>query len=391
MKKNKKKKKNKLKKVLIVFGIILLVVIVVLLYKIYGTIFREVEVNNNKSVAYSNRLIQEVYDENNNSLVCDLTLNNNLAFFYSEGNDKVKNELKTYLNTDKDTLINNYNNIYKRYRFANRRVAYGNSLWINNNTDDCSKESKETARKLNFDIKNRDFNNNTKNEINNWIKKKSHGKVNNAIEDDIDNIQSILVSTLYFNEKWMEEYEDEDIETETFHGTKGDTKETFLYSEEEIYLEDTTSKGFMKPYKDEGLYFIGIIPKENYTIKDINIESLMNSRKNTKVNVSIPEFEYEQTIDLKDLLSKMSINNIFKPGNLDSIAKDLYVYKFIQKNYIKVDRTGTEAFSVTFDLNMQWGAISSGNYVYLDEPFVFMIYDDTIDQVLFIGNVNNIK
>lgn len=387
----KKKKEKKSKKIFIILGVIVLLVIGILLYRIYGTIFREVEVNNNKSISYSNRLLQEIYDKDNNSLVCDLTLNTNLAFFYSEGNEKVKNELQSYLNIDKDTLISNYNSIYDRYRFANKRVAYGNSLWINDNTEDCSKESKITAKELHFDIKHRSFNNNTKNEINRWIKKKSHGKVKNAIDEDISSSQSILISTLYFNEKWKEKYEDKDIITETFHGTLGNTQQEFLSSEEEIYLEDNTSKGFMKPYKDDGLYFVGVIPKENYSLEDINIESLMKHRRNAKVQVRIPEFEYEQTIDLEELLKKMNINSIFERGNLDSIASDLYVSKFIQKNYIKVDRKGTEAFSVTYTINSQWSNISSAKEVYLDKPFIFMIYDDTIDQVLFIGNVNNIK
>ena len=384
------KKKKKLKKILIILGVIVLVTIGILLYRNYGTIFKEVEIKDNKSINYSNKLIQEIIDQENNSLLCDLTLNTNLAFFYSEGNKKVKDELNTYLNTDKDTLINNYNKIYERYRYANKRVSYGNSLWINKDTDDCSKESKLTANKLHFDIKNKKFNNNTKNEINKWIKKKSHGKVNNAI-GEIDNAQSVLVSTLYFNEKWAEKYEESDIHSETFYGSLGNTTETFLSSEEEIYLEDETSKGFMKPYKDEGLYFVGIIPKDEYTLKDINIENLMKNRKDTSVSVKIPEFEYEQTIDLKEVLKKMNINSIFKVGNLDSIAKDLYVDEFIQKNYVKVDRKGTEAFSVTVDINMQWGEVANMNTVYLDQPFIFMIYDDTIDQVLFIGNVNNIK
>ncbi len=387
----KNKNKKKLKKVLIILGVIVLVIIGILIYRIYGTIFREVEINDNKSITYSNKLIQAVYDKDKNALICDLTLNTNLAFLYSGGNEKVKNELKSYLNTDKDTLINNYNSIYDRYRFASKRVSYGNSLWINNNTDDCSKEAKETANKLHFDIKNRSFNNNTRNEINRWVKKKSHGKVKEAIDSDLSNTQSVLVSTLYFNEKWQEKYEDSDIEQETFHGTLGDTRETFLSSEEDIYLEDKTAKGFMKPYKDEGLYFIGIVPKEEYTLKDINVDNLMINRKDTTVSVKIPEFEYEQTIDLKELLKGMNINSIFTRGNLDSIAKDLYVQKFIQKNYIKVDRKGTEAVSVTVEITAQWSDISTTNYVYLDEPFIFMIYDDTINQVLFIGNVNNIE
>ena len=64
-----------------------------------------------------------------------------------------------------------------------------------------------------------------------------------------------------------------------------------------------------------------------------------------------------------------------------------------KKNYIKVDRKGTEASSITKAMNHQWG-IEVGEpevkVVKLDRPFIFVIYDSSIEQVLFIGNVNNV-
>ena len=227
--------------------------------------------------------------------------------------------------------------------------------------------------------------------MNKWIKRRSHGKIKEAIEDDISNAQSVLISTLYFNEKWNSEYEESDIEPGTFYGTKGNQEATFLSSEEEIYLEDSTAIGFMKPYIDEGLYFVGILPLEGNNIKDIDIESLMKTRSDVTVDVMIPEFEYEQTIDFNNVLNNMNIKSIFEQGNLDSIVKELYVSKIVQKNYIKVNRKGTEAFSITDSINSQWADISSTIRVVLDRPFIFMIYDEKIDQVLFIGNVNNIE
>ena len=387
-----KEKNNKKKNILIIILLIAVVIIgAVLLIDNFGSKFQDVEISNNKSIEYSNKLLKEVYDENKNTLVSDITLNTNLAFFYAEGNEKVQNELKNYFVDDDDTIINNLRNINDRYKYAGKKVSYANSLWINSSTDDCSKQSKDTAKKLNYDIKYAKFNDKALNEMNKWIKRRSHGKIKEAIEDDISNAQSVLISTLYFNEKWNSEYEESDIDPGTFYGTKGNQEATFLSSEEEIYLEDPTAIGFMKPYIDEGLYFVGILPLEGNTIKDIDIESLMKTRSDVTVDVMIPEFEYEQTIDFNNVLNNMNIKSIFEQGNLDSIAKDLYVSKIVQKNYIKVNRKGTEAFSITDSINAQWGDISSTIRVVLDHPFIFMIYDEKIDQVLFIGNVNNIE
>ena len=387
-----KEKNNKKKNILIIILLIAVIIIgAVLLINNFESKFQDVEISNNKSIEYSNKLLKEVYDENKNTLVSDITLNTNLAFFYAEGNEKVQNELKNYFVDDNETIINNLRNINDRYKYAGKKVSYANSLWINSSTDDCSKQSKQTAKKLNYDIKYAKFNDKALNEMNKWIKRRSHGKIKEAIEDDISNAQSVLISTLYFNEKWNSEYEESDIEPGTFYGTKGNQEVTFLSSEEEIYLEDSTAIGFMKPYIDEGLYFVGILPLEGNNIKDIDIESLMKTRSDVTVDVMIPEFEYEQTIDFNNVLNNMNIKSIFEQGNLDSIAKDLYVSKIVQKNYIKVNRKGTEAFSITDSINSQWADISSSIRVVLDHPFIFMIYDENIDQVLFIGNVNNIE
>ena len=384
-----KKKKNKI--IIVIIVLILVIASVIILLNKQGTTFTIVKVDNNKSIKYSNVLVKEISEDSKNTLISDLTLNTNLAFFYSQGNEMVKEELNNYFKEEANTLIDNYDKIYTRYKRASKRVAYGSSLWINSKADDCSKEAKEIANKLHYDIKERSFDNKTKNEMNRWIKKKSHGTVKEAIESDIFSKQSILMSTVYFNEIWNEKYDDEDIKKGTFYGAKGEQWVEFLESDENIYLEDETAQGFMKPYKDEGLYFVGIKPKENHTLNEINVDTLMNTRNDVEVSVKIPEFEYEQTIDLKPVLKSMGINSIFEPGNLESLAKDLYVSDIYQKNYIKVNRKGTEAFSLNFSINAQWGAISHMNTVYLDEPFMFMIYDDTINQALFIGKVYNIQ
>ncbi len=384
----KKKKSNKTMKV---FLVLIVLVLVIVLLKKQGTVFKKVQVDNNKSIEYSSVLVKEIRENHKNTLVSDLTLKTNLAFFYSQGNAQVKEELNNYFKEESDTLINNYDKIYTRYKGASKKVAYGTSLWINSKADDCSKEAKKTAKKLHYDMKVRKFNNKTQNEINRWIKKKSHGTVKEGMENDISGDQSVLMSTVYFNEKWNKKYENEDIKDGIFYGTNGEQQVTYLSSDENYYLEDEIAKGFMKPYKDKGLYFVGIKPKNNHTLDEIDVDSLMNKKQNYEVSVKIPEFEYEQTIDLKPVLKSIGINSIFEPGNLESIAKDLYVSDIYQKNYIKVNRKGTEAFSLNVSINTQWGSISGVKTVYLDEPFVFMIYDDTIKQALFIGEVYNIQ
>ncbi len=384
---DKKPKKSK-KPILIPAAVILVIAIIVILFIKVGTSFKEVRVSNNHSVEYSSKLLKEVYDKNTNVLLSDLTLNPGLTFFYKEGNEKVKSELKGYFGLEPELLIGNYNNIHKRYKGAFRKVSFASSIWIKDGSNSISESAKDTAKKLNFETK-ADF---SADKMNKWIKKKSHNKVEGNISDgDLADAHSVIISTLYFNEKWKTKYEKKDIREGTFYGESGDDQVTYLKSDENIYMETTNARGFMRPYKDEGLYFVGMIPNENKTIKDINISELFKNKKPTSVSVEIPEFEYSSDIDFDTVLPKMNVKSIFEYGNLEGIAPQLYVKRVYQMNYIKVDRNGTQAVSVDFNIDKQWGSIVQPRTVFLDKPFIFAIYDETIDQILFIGQVNNIR
>ena len=392
MGKNKKKKSNK--KVLYVLIGLLVIGVIYVVYSYLGTTFKDVRISNNKSIEYSDKMLKSLYNEKENILYSDLTLNPTLTFYYEEGNDSVKNELKDYFNADSETLISNYDQIYQRYKNAYKRVNYAGSFWINSNSNsDISKSSKETADRLHFQLGYKDFTKSSDvNKINRWITKKSHNKVKGDLKtDELSGMHSVILGTLYFNEKWFVPYEPSEVSEGTFNGTKGNQQVTYLTSDENIYLESDTAKGFMKRYKDEGLYFVGIIPKDNHSLQDIDLNELMKSKSSQEVTAKIPEFEYKYEHELTDNLKDIGINSIFKNGNLDNVASNLYVEKILQKNYIRVDRKGTEAFSLNETLTKQWGSVSMPHQVYLDQPFIFMIYDDTIDQVLFVGQVNNVE
>ena len=383
---------KKKSKIIIVLLIILVIGIICVINLFQGTKFKKVTISNNQSINYSSKMLNTLYDENTNILYSDLTINPILTFFYDLGNDKVKSEMNDYFNDKSTTLINNYEKIYDRYKEAYKRVNYSNSYWINKGKTISPKATK-TAEKLNFPINEREFSKeSTVNEINNWITKKSHGKVKGTLkQSEISNAHSVMVGTLYFNEKWQVKYKKEDINEGTFNGTKGNQKVIYLKSEEDIFLENSSAKGFMRPYKDEHLYFIGIIPQEGKDITDVDIEELMKTRRAEKVDVKIPEFEYEYERELNNDFQKLGLKSIYNSGSLNNISKDLYISKIIQKNYIRVDRKGTEAFSYSAVIGKEWAMEAGKNTVYLDQPFIFMIYDDSIEQVLFIGQVNNIK
>lgn len=396
MKKKSKKNQKKEFPILIVVTVLILVVLIssIVIESFLGKELTKVTIQKNLSTAYSTRILDRLETNNENVLLSDLTLNPSLTILYKYGNEKVQEEMKPYFELTPEELVENYNKIYQRYEKAYKIVDYGNSFWIHNKGNAVSKEVKDTAKKeLHFEILEKDFTkNSTVDAMNRWVNSNTHGKIKgNFKQVQIQNLSSMLMGTLYFHEEWDEEYEDEDIEDGTFSGNKGKETVTYLKSTESTYYENDQAKGFMKSYKHEGLSFIGIIPKENNSLKNINLEELLKTKQNAEVLVKIPEFKFTYEMDLVKPLQEMGIKSIFKSGNLDNITKNLYVSEIKQKNFINVDRSGTEAASLTYIGMETRGIATEVKTVYLDQPFIFMIYDNTIDQVLFMGRVNYIK
>ena len=166
-----------------------------------------------------------------------------------------------------------------------------------------------------------------------------------------------------------------------------------MHSEENYYLENEFATGFLKPFKNEKYYFVGILPKEK-GIKEasvLDIEGLLASKKEAIVYVGIPKFTIESSIDLTKLYNNYGIQDIFNNrGNFHQMTdKDTYVSKMYQKEYINIGEYGT------VDSNTKTASLSTRTYdntnykVILNRPFIFLIINAETNEVLMIGNYNN--
>ena len=404
---SKKKKKNNKKnnkystklretKFIIIILIIIVLPFMPSLYNIIhnklfinGTIFNDVVIKDNQSVTYSEKLLKEVSrNTNENIVLSDLSINPSLAYLYSLSSSEAKSEFNNYFNLDSTILNNNYNKINERYKDAYKVINFSNSIWINKDskTINMTSKAKSELNDSNFEVNSISFNKEYE-KINKYIDKNSHGKIKGIKKEDINDTDSLLLGSLYFNEVWKDKYRSKDIETRLFKGTKETKKVSFLSSEDEKYLHTDNAIGFMKKYQAKNLYFVGILPNEGVTFDQVNINDLLDS--NGECDVLFPEFEFEYNVDMKPVLKSLGINKIFAGGALDDFYKDAYVNKVLQKNYIKVNRKGTEAISIKETLSSTWG-VGYHKKVILDRPFMFLIYDSSINQVLFIGRVNNL-
>ena len=211
-----------------------------------------------------------------------------------------------------------------------------------------------------------------------------------------------LYSTIYFQAKWQDEFSASKNTQDTFHAPNGDKTVTFMnkkLAQMNYYYGDKFSAVALSLKNGSRMWFI--LPDEGYTTADVLSDGqymqmvLQQDWENTKwmkVNLSVPKFDINSTIDLKNGLQEMGVTDVFSEvtSNFTGITGDVPIYLTAanQSVRVQIDEEGVKAAAyIEFP-----GATSPEppeeiiDFI-LDRPFIFAITTDSIP--LFMGTVNN--
>ena len=115
------------------------------------------------------------------------------------------------------------------------------------------------------------------------------------------------------------------------------------------------------------------------------------NKRESLVELMIPKFKIESKINLKNILSNLGMEKMFQPSTtgLKGISDGvLFVSDVIQKAFIEVDETGTEAAAATAVIVVNRSSRMPKTVRFVaDHPFLFFIRDLQTNLVLFQGRV----
>lgn len=352
----------------------------------------------------------------NNYLISPYSME--MAFnMLKEGSDNnTKNEIEKVIPTRKMNDIS-----------IKDRVKIANSLFINNEYKNKTKQSftDTLVKNYNAEILYDDFKN--PDAINKWVDTHTDGMIKKLLDDISSDTVLVLINAIAIDVEWSSEFECNKTTSEEF--TKKDNQKINVemmhnnYSTNSYkYLENEDAKGIVIPYKtynsktgnvdnngDKQLEFIGILPN-----KDINsyidnltnekLDDLFKSPKNAsskyEINLSLPRFKYAYRIpNFKEILINMGIKDAFNSEKADftkimdkaDMKNNLYVSEVIHKTYIDLNEKGTKAAAVTAIVIKDAAAIKDDDKETVDikfnKPFIYMIRDSKTKEILFFGTV----
>ncbi len=266
-------------------------------------------------------------------------------------------------------------------------------------------------------------------QINAWVKGKTNDKISNLIKPGklTPFSRLVLVNAIYFKSDWDEPFDSDDTKDTPFWVTPHESVEVPMMFQKNYfnYLENDHLQILELPYKRNELSMIVLLPRERdgllYSVlkqfAQYQHEGLKNLEKTLtqklladwlsklqkqKIKVYLPKFKMTSEFELSNTLKEMGMSEAFNKEAADfsgmaDLPEDekLVISKAIQKTFVEVNESGTEATAATFVEYMAVGA-AAGNYqpppvpiFRADHPFLFLIRHNSTGSILFLGRVVN--
>ncbi|MDR2642696.1 MAG: hypothetical protein LBC74_07870 [Planctomycetaceae bacterium] len=235
--------------------------------------------------------------------------------------------------------------------------------------------------------------------INKWVDKKTNSKIQKLLEKVDPNHNLIAISAIYFLAEWQRKFNKDLTQEEDFTLLNGEKKKVKMMRNKNVsfkYGQGLDSQWLELGYKDKSFSAIVILPNRGVNITDVvakltpdNFNNTVKTLKYRKLDVKLPRFEVTYSTSLKSSLSAAGVKRIFTSGaDLTGItsSQSLVVSDVIQKVFIKVDETGTEAAAATA-IGITTTSMNPvlPQEFFVDRPFVFIVREG--NNILFASKV----
>lgn len=244
--------------------------------------------------------------------------------------------------------------------------------------------------------------------INDWIANKTEDKIKDTLpEGSIDsNTILVLVNAIYFKGQWKHKFDKQDVTEADFYVTEDKKCSVpMMYQEKKFQyasIADDNVKIIELPYNGGDITMVLILPDEETPLSDVvanmNLKKLvgwLDQMKETTVTMHIPRFHIEDSLSLKDELTKMGLVDLFSqsdanlPGMVAGDGPNLYISDAYHKAFLEVNEEGSEAAAATAVVAKGRSINPFRESFLANRPFLLLIRESSINALLFTGRVAN--
>lgn len=308
-------------------------------------------------------------------------------------------QLNGLLITDNPSFLDRAKGLFDKKPY---QLSIANALWVK---PDFPIESsfKETLAKY-YDAESR--NDLSVNVINDWVAKKTSGRITDLlIPSDInDATVTVLTNAVYFFGNWKERFDKANTSDQIFYGFNEEQTLPLMHQTLETkYVETDLYQSVSLDYEDSSLAMAVILPKdlskEAFGALETKLSAsffsdILGTQTPQEVQLYLPRFEMKIPTHLKAPLEALGMHQSFNEqarfcGIYADCKQDpIWIGDVVHQAFIKVDESGTEAAAATaVPMTLEAVSIPMAKLFRADRPFIYFIYDKNSGVILFLGRM----
>lgn len=303
---------------------------------------------------------------------------------------------------DQEELSEECGRMFRRLYLDNKvsKLKLADSLWLKEG--ECFKEGflKTAQNDFYASVFQVDFADpETGKAMGQWIAEQTNGTLMPELESN-ENEMLAIINTVYLYDEWQDRFLEEFNTEDTFTPASGEPM-TCEYMNREFdfnaYCEGEGYTGTSLRLKNTGCMVL-ILPDEGVNMEELLTEEKLREmfenrdRKSVTVDVSLPKFKFQDSMELTEILKEMGMENAFDSMKADFSSvtdEQIYVSRVKQETHIGIDEKGAEASAYTI-VEREAGAAEMESEIYelkYNRPFLFGIVNN-LGIPLFLGICN---
>jgi len=234
--------------------------------------------------------------------------------------------------------------------------------------------------------------------INDWVETATEDRIEDLIpEGSIDPMtRLVLVNAIWFKANWAKQFDPELTTTDPFTLATGEKVDVPMMHGSILtgYTANNRFEAVRLPYAGDAAMVLALPTAGSLgdLISSLNAADLDINWESYQVDISMPSFEFEAEVALKDALEELGIVAAFDPSRADftgiTAVRELFVSDAFHKTFVAVDESGTEAAAATALVVSLTAAPQPATFA-ADQPFLFWIEHTTTGEILFLGQVTD--
>jgi serine protease inhibitor len=235
--------------------------------------------------------------------------------------------------------------------------------------------------------------------INSYVAEKTGQKIQNLLHFNEINPRTrlVLTNTIYFQGNWRYPFNPTETEEEFFYGEKTTKKTAMMHLHKQLpYYETKECQLLTLPFFNDEIELLLLLPKnEDQALLEVDFLPLLDRREVCDIALTLPRFQLEMRLSLKEILQKMGMRLPFtEQADFSKISQTpLFISNIITQATLTLDEKGVIASAAT-------GGIMGITSIFLpkedpiafvaNHPFFFFLIDKQTHALLFMGKVGEL-